>query len=161
MILGITGHRPQYWGYSADLDLKLFHIVRAHLERIKPDKVVSGMALGMDQTCAKVCVMLGIPFIAAIPFRGQEKLWKPKLQEDYFELLRKASEIVVVSEGEYSVESMLKRNEYVVSQSHEMLVLHNGSRKSGTSHAVGLAVARGLPVLNIWKEFSSRTGTRD
>ena len=46
-----------------------------YLERARPDAVISGMALGWDQAVARATADLGIPWVAAITFEGQESKW--------------------------------------------------------------------------------------
>jgi len=76
MILSGTGHRPdKLGGYSDSAFDNLVKIAEDYLKESKPDKVISGMALGWDQALAEACVNLNIPFIAAVPFKGQESKW--------------------------------------------------------------------------------------
>lgn len=59
---------------------------------------VSGMAQGIDQAYASLCIDLNIPFLAAVPFVGQESIWPPVAQQRYQTLLAKASEVVYVKD---------------------------------------------------------------
>jgi len=59
MVLGATGHRIGT-GYQDRL--------RDELKRLKPDKVIQGMAYGFDHAVGFACIELEIPFIAALPF---------------------------------------------------------------------------------------------
>ena len=151
-ILGISGHRPKHWGYSKESHDLLKKLVTDRLVAERPTKVLTGMALGMDMAAAEACKDLGIPYIAAVPFRGQESQWPPEAQERYRELLAGAQAEIVVSTS-FSDEAYKKRNAYIVSNCHSMLVLYNGATRSGTGHTVGLALRRGLPLVNIWEEF--------
>jgi uncharacterized phage-like protein YoqJ len=47
----------------------------ASLEKLEPTTVISGMALGWDQSIALAAVKLSIPLIAAIPFASQDSKW--------------------------------------------------------------------------------------
>ena len=75
MILGVSGHRPHYWAYDKERSLRLVELVRAQLQALQPERVITGMALGMDLAVAKACVLSDVPFEAAIPFRGQHLRW--------------------------------------------------------------------------------------
>ncbi len=152
-ILGVSGHRPKYWGYSQESHDGLKALVSGFIADNKPTKVITGMALGMDMAVAEVCRDMGIPYIAAVPFRGQESVWPADAVAKYRDLLAGAQLEVVVSEGGFSDEAYRKRNAYIVSNCHSMLVLYNGSTRSGTGHTVGLAIKRGLQITNLWDAF--------
>lgn len=66
------------------------------------------MAQGVDQWSAKICLKLGIPFIAAVPFIGQEKHWAQEGIKEYKKLLKRASDIEIVSKGGYAYWKMSK-----------------------------------------------------
>lgn len=72
------------------------------------------MALGYDWMIAKVAIKLGIPFIAAVPFVGQEAIWPQKSKDQYNQLISKASEVKIVSEGGYSAWKMQVRNCWMI-----------------------------------------------
>ena len=153
-ILGVSGHRPKYWGYSQESHDRLKALVSGFIAEGKPTKVLTGMAIGMDMAVAEVCMELGIPYIAAVPFRGQDSQWPPEAQEKYRYLLAGAQAEIVVSDT-YSDEAFKKRNAYIVANCHSMLVLYNGATRSGTGHTVGLAIRRGLQITNLWDDFLS------
>lgn len=153
--LGISGHRPKYWKYSKEASASLVSLVVSHIRRISPDRVITGMALGMDMAAAEASVSLGIPFVAAVPFDGQEATWPQDAQIAYRRLLSESLLIEVVSPGGFSDTAYRKRNEFIVANSHQMLVLHDGSQRSGTGHCIGLAAARSLTITNIWQEFNN------
>ena len=118
MIISYTGHRPnpKLGGYKVPNPIYNYvtNELRRILQELKPDKAISGMALGFDQYAAWVCVELGIPFVTAVPFVGQEKAWPQSSQDEYHRLLALASEVVVVCEGGYAPYKMQVRNEYLV-----------------------------------------------
>lgn len=159
LTLGISGHRPKYWKYSKESSALLVSLVTRRLQVVKPDRVITGMALGMDMAAAEAALSLGIPFVAAIPFVGQENMWPQEAREHYYRLLSEAFLEEVVSPGGFSDDAYKKRNEFIVANSHRMLVLHDGSPRSGTGHCVGLAISRSLPVENVWDEFNALRAT--
>lgn len=123
MIVSFTGHRPdklpnKQIGYKPNpikdyISVELENI----LKELKPDRCISGMALGFDQMAALVCIKLDIPFEAAIPFLGQEKRWPFESQNEYNSILDKAVKKTIVCEGGYSAQKMQIRNEYMVDNS--------------------------------------------
>lgn len=81
MIVGCTGHRPQTLGGFKIPNITYTYVceqTKIQLKNLKPEKCISGMALGFDQWFAKICIELNIPFIAAVPFLSQEKIWPKK-----------------------------------------------------------------------------------
>lgn len=86
MIVAFTGHRPEkIGGYKLPNPtyLHVYKEIESTLKKLNPDKVISGMALGVDQIAAYIAYKLKIPFIAAVPFEGQEKAWPFKSQHIY------------------------------------------------------------------------------
>lgn len=158
LTLGISGHRPKYWKYNKEASSSLVSLVYRHLQDMRPDRVITGMALGMDMAAAEAALALGIPYVGAIPFEGQEAMWPQEAQESYHRLRDSALLVEVISPAGFNDTAYRKRNEFIVANSHQMLVLHDGSPRSGTGHCVGLAAARSLPVRNLWQEFC---GLRD
>ena len=78
MKLAFTGHRPARFGldYSPESNRILTRFAATKLAaRTDASLVISGMALGFDQAVAHVAVVLGIRFVAAVPFPGQQGRW--------------------------------------------------------------------------------------
>ena len=97
LIVGCTGHRPQKIpNYNYD---SLYDLATKALETLKPDKVISGMALGWDTAMAQAALNLNIPVEAAIPFRGQETKWSNKAKQLYFNMLD-SCDVVYVDKNE-------------------------------------------------------------
>ena len=89
-----TGHRPKkLGGYSVEVADKLRDLARKVMDRVRPDTVISGMALGWDTALAEVAIERKIHLIAAVPFRGQESAWPEKSQRHYRWLLEQADQI--------------------------------------------------------------------
>ncbi|WOK01474.1 GTP-binding domain [Pseudomonas phage UF_RH7] len=162
MIIAATGHRPEkLGGYSAESREKLREFAVDCLQsmgKVHPiEKVISGMALGWDTAVAEACVLLKIPFIAAVPFIGQEAMWNNGDQVGYRQLLQVAAQTVVVSRGAYAPGKMSIRNQWMVDHCGMLLALHNGS-KGGTSNCVDYAMKQGVSIVNCWgawQDFST------
>ena len=88
MIAAFTGHRPNKLG-GFKIPNPIYNFINDEITRtltdLKPKKVITGMALGVDQWAAEVCIKLGVPFVAAVPFRGQELYWPEESRKRYFE----------------------------------------------------------------------------
>ena len=116
MKMAVTGHRPpKLGGYDEKIMHNLFLFACDVLKDVpKLELVITGMALGWDQAVAEAAMQLDIPFLAAVPFEGQESRWLEESREHYDHLLRHAIEVKVVSPGGYSAFSMHVRNEWMV-----------------------------------------------
>lgn len=155
MILAGTGHRPPRLGlgYTSDDRKKLRNFIRPHLERLKPDQVISGGAQGFDQALAMVSFSLGIPYIVAVPFVGQEAKWPEEAKWYYQEILDRANRVEVVCEGGYANWKFAARDRWMVDNADGVITLYDGSGKSGTAITVEYAQEKGKPVENLWESW--------
>lgn len=155
MIVSFTGHRPdklpdKKTGYNLP-NPTYIHVcqeIEKYLLELKPDKAISGMALGVDQYAASVCIKLGIPFIAAIPFKGQEKAWPEKSQKIFNLLLKKACDIAIVCEGEYAAYKMQVRNQWMVDMCDILIAVWDGSQ-GGTANCINYAKSKNKQIIFI------------
>lgn len=154
-IIAATGHRPErLGGHDHKTQLALGGLATEYLTRNHPDKVISGMALGWDQAVASACVALDIPFIAAVPFEGQESRWPAAAQEHYRWLLDAAADVIFVVEGlAPTMGAFQRRNEWMVDNADRMVALWDGSW-GGTFNCVRYAEKRGVPIDNLWDRWS-------
>lgn len=149
----VTGHRPnKLGGWRTPNPVEQW--VRATLDTVllrlaarKPVLAISGMALGADQMFAEAALNLGIPFLAAVPFQGQESVWPPHSQERYLSLMERASEIVYVDQQEgylcpplatpekVAVRKLNNRNTWMVDHSDVAVAVWDGS-SGGTGNCV-------------------------
>lgn len=137
MILGITGHRPSspsMGGYTIPNPTyeKVYAALKEKFELLKPNKIISGMALGTDQWAVSVALELEIPFVAAVPCDGQDRMWPDDSKAKYKEYLDLAEEVVIVSPGPYAPEKMHFRDKWIVDNSDCLLGVWSGIRKGGT-----------------------------
>jgi len=152
-IIAVTGHRPsKLGGYSFINQLKLVSFATIQLDQLEPYKVITGMAQGWDQAVANACFIMKVPYIAAVPFKGQERMWPEASQKVYNWLLENASEVVIVSGGAYKPWKMQVRNEWMVDNSKLVLSLWDGT-PGGTANCVRYTKSKGKPLVNVWDEW--------
>ena len=154
MIVAGTGHRPdKLGGYSDDAFNKLERIAYNWLHTNRPERVISGGALGWDQALAQAALYDGIPLTLALPFPKFWIKW-PKKSQDYLELLvSQADKVVYVCEEGYAAWKMQARNKWMVDNCQSVLALWNGT-DGGTANCVRYAEQTGRPIINLWKEFN-------
>jgi uncharacterized phage-like protein YoqJ len=152
MIAAATGPRPNklggYQTYNRLVDLAI-----AALSKYKPEKAISGFALGWDQAFADAAIQLQIPLTAAIPFPSQPSRWPKSSQVFYQHLLEKASEIKIISLDPYSAQKMQIRNEWMVNNSDFMMCLWDGSA-GGTGNCMNYIFSKNKKYINLWKSWT-------
>lgn len=144
-VVVFTGHRPDKLG-GYNHNNPVWENCRRSLYRallhLQPTKAISGMALGWDQLGAEACVELGIPFIAAIPFKTQAQMWSREQQIHYKWLLARAQDQIIVSPGGYTVQKMQFRNVWMVDQlekNRDWLVAGWNGTDGGTKNTLDYA----------------------
>lgn len=148
MIVAFTGHRPDKLGGWDPLHPVVERVkksIRDFLARRWPTQVISGMALGVDQWAAQICVDFGIPFIAAMPCDHMEHPWPLPSQERFHALLAKARQQVIVSPGPFKPWKMQRRNEWMVDHCELLAAVHDGSG-GGTYNCIEYAESVGREV---------------
>lgn len=162
MKIAITGHRPNKLGNDYELKSPLAMWIKREIEdkvadqlygkRDEEHTLISGMALGIDTLFAKIAVEMKIPFIAAIPFKGQEGRWPIHSKNLYYELLQKAQSIQVVDinvgiswmeyqklpYGLYLSQKMDQRNKWMVDNCDKLIAVWDGTG-GGTYNCVTYA----------------------
>lgn len=154
MILATTGHRPpKLGGYGDEVRFGLRRLAGTYLTATQPSRVIVGMALGWDQAVAEAAIECGIPFIAAIPFEGQEGRWPVESQHRYGHLLAAAASVEIVSPYP-GARAMQQRNEWMVDRADRMVALWDGSW-GGTFNCVEYANRVRVPVDNLWPRWKN------
>jgi uncharacterized phage-like protein YoqJ len=146
MIIGVSGHR------SVDKASPAYSYVRnAFIDLLadyKPAKVITGMALGFDTLVAEVCIEKSVPFIAAVPYKGQELFWSKEEKNHYFDLLEHADLVEIVSPGGHSSWKYQHRNMWICNNSDMSIVCFDGS-PSGTRNYVEYALSKKKEIIRI------------
>ena len=164
MIIGVTGHRPdkilidKFNGYNPYVSYRLFLLARNALRSHKPEVVVTGMALGWDLAIADAARKEGIPYIAALAFKGQESNWSDEDKRKYKILLDFADEVHVSSETP-SKSAYLDRDRWVVDSSDYMIALWNKEKTGGTAYTVRYANEREKDIVNLWGTWEKYKAT--
>ena len=158
-VVAVTGHRPpKVGGYAAGnpLEQAVRKALRTalvnlrDLRRLQGDPegklcALTGMALGVDQWFAEAAIDLGIPFVAAVPFEGQELRWPSTSQIAYHTTLAEARAVHMVCPGGYAAWKMQARNRWMVDNADQCIAVWDGS-EGGTGNCVEYARSRALPV---------------
>ena len=102
MKLMVTGHRPKdLGGYSNNptqewIRQELRRILLKAQVRYGTDlEIISGMALGVDTWWAEEALALGVPLLAYVPFKDQDRIWPQSSKDHYRSLLQRCRKIVM------------------------------------------------------------------
>lgn len=161
----VTGHRPDKlftsFPYSMENYEKLRKFAQMVVQQLPKDAVViSGMALGWDMAIAEACTDLGIPFIAYVPCRGQENVWRDdRWKSKYHALLALAMEVKILEE-KYTYGCMNRRNAAMSDDCDELISLWNGDLKGGTFDCIKYHTTTHphKKVTNFWKAWLLERG---
>ena len=142
MIVAGTGHR----------ELRDRDWIAAQTEKALIDMgaslVYTGMASGFDLLLAKTAWGLGIPFIAARPWRGHT----PRVADryDYNRALQLAQDVVdVLPNMEYpGAWAYQKRNEYMVDNADAVLAVLESGKRGGTYNCVKYATGKTVRIID-------------
>jgi len=154
-VVAFTGHRPDklggYTGFNPIRDQLMAKLETLLLQMLAQDPqltAISGMALGFDQWAAQVCVRIGVPFTAAVPYDGQEKRWPETSQKLYHTILAKAARVHIVSPGPYLLWKLQRRNVWMVDNCTRLIAAWNKS-PGGTANCVEYARSISKPWDNL------------
>ena len=152
-----TGHRPKSLpcGYNEEhyacikIKAQLRRMIVGLIEKKNVTHFISGAALGIDTWAAEIVLELkeeypNITLETAVPCRSQAASWNVKNKERYDRLLSLCDEVTLVQEY-YTSDCMMKRNRYMVDNSHYVVAVWNG-KPSGTGNTIKYAAQQGKPV---------------
>jgi uncharacterized phage-like protein YoqJ len=115
-------------------------------------KFFNGMALGTDQLAAEVLIERQLNWTAVIPCQNQDRLWTLQQKLKYKELLKSASNKIVLY-PEYTPGVMQARNQWMVKHSHICLAVYDNRLTGGAALSVNIAIAHHLPII----QFNPKT----
>lgn len=159
MVYSGTGHRLELIGYENYN--KLVDYIVSILPTYNATKIICGMALGFDQALAEAAIQLNIPFVAAVPFKGQEFVWPEIAKIKYNDILNKALEVIIVCEGGFATKKYFIRDHFMIDNSEAVIALYNGQKKGGTAATVKYAKKQNKQVSNIWSGWQATFENKD
>lgn len=156
-----TGHRPdKLGGYGPEVLRNTARTAREFLQGHKPERVISGGALGWDQALALAAAREKIPLTLALPFRNFDSKWPSHSRKLLSDIIAMAEETVYVCEDGYAPWKMQERNKWMVDRSDLVLALWNGT-KGGTFNCVQYANKKNIPVVNLWPGYEQTYLTKE
>lgn len=113
-----------------------------------------GMAMGFDLLSAEVLLSLKTEYkelrlIAVVPYRNQDERFSFVDKKRYHSILNRADETIVLHE-DYCQGCLLRRNDYMLAHSNQVIAYFDGENKGGTFYTCRNAQAEGMPVINMF-----------
>ncbi len=180
-----TGHRPDKLGghWNPNGLMPAVHVAKDHLfkrmeQAVLGDfdglHVIGGMALGWDMILGAAALMLRneghpITFEAAIPFEGQDAIWRDiDSRKWYARMVNQADKVTIVvpdierdAQGKVVKHAAIKalddRNRYMVDACHFLMACWNGT-KGGTGNCIRYAESKGKRYDNLWAPVKESLG---
>lgn len=161
-VYAVTGHRPGNFGRLGEFnhEEKLFNFAMKSIAELKPQEVLTGMAIGWDMAVADACLFLNVPYVTAIPFEGQEAKWSTEQKERYF-FIRKFAKKELIFGTHFASNLYFMRNHWLVDNCDELLAMWDGHPKGGTYRTVEYAKKQGRPTKNLWSEYTQFLNLRE
>lgn len=162
MKIAFTGHRPNKLNNDYEFTSPLMQWIKSQIQDYvanliypKPNEehlIITGMALGIDTLAAQIAIEMNIPFMAAIPFKGQESKWPMRSQHTYLHLLQQAKiisvcdiertmtyeEYIKLEKGMYLSSKFQKRNEFMVDTCDTLIAVWDET-PGGTANCITYA----------------------
>ena len=116
----------------------------------------AGGAVGFDTIAAEAVLSLkaelsDIVLIVVVPFPDQDKYFNTENKNRYLNILKQADEVVTISK-DFSNIAYLKRNDYMISHSCQLIAYWDEKSLGGTSYTVRKAREKKLTIYNLFKK---------
>lgn len=116
----------------------------------------AGGAVGFDTIAAGAVLSLkaelsDIVLIVVVPFPDQDKYFNTENKNRYLNILKQADEVVTISK-DFSNIAYLKRNDYMISHSCQLIAYWDEKSLGGTSYTVRKAREKKLTIYNLFKK---------
>lgn len=152
--IGVSGHQDLGDAATQMFVAEQIRAVLSFYHQQEPHLVVySALARGADQLVVRIALELGIAVEIIIPCQDYEQIYDtPEAREDYRQLLESARHTHHLAFQACSDEAFLLAGQWIVEQSHLMMVVWNGLPplgKGGTGDVVGYAHFLHRPFIHI------------
>ncbi len=153
--VSFTGHRPERLDMPEETVIKwLEEQIRKSVDEGYRD-FISGMQRGVDLWAAEYVLRLkeeknDIRLFSAIAFRGMENRWEKDWQTRYYDVYKKADDVIFVG-NHPSRAAFFKRNEWMVDNSKRLIAVYTGA-PGGTKATIQYAEKHGREIVLIDKK---------
>jgi len=159
--VSFTGHRIAPFSFDSakghELMERLENAIRTAISE-GFDTFYTGMAMGFDIIAAEAVIRQRdklsphVRLHCIVPYKGQESKWNRLWRKRYDDVLIAADdEEIRPLNDEYVLGCYQERNRLLVERA-DMLICFYSGKAGGTRHTVGLAVEKGMEIVNIWED---------
>lgn len=162
--IAFSGYRPNKYPFRFERGDAGYERLKKALEDAVVQAIEDGFttflcggAMGLDILAGEIINTLQdegmlIRLICVVPFAGQAKRWTWRWKDRYCALLRRADDVVTLSE-EYHDGCYHERNRFLVEHSSRLIVYYDG-QPGGTQYTVEYAKKREREIVNLcdWAE---------
>lgn len=152
-VAAVTGHRPGSLDGDHTCSSRLWQHIRTTLanaiDQHHIHHLLIGMAIGVDQTAAQVAIDRNINWTACVPFADQPSRWPQPAQQQWWQLLQQADQVIVVSNTGYTPAVMHIRNHWMVDHADMLLAVWDQRNQGGTTSCVQYAQRRQTQIWHI------------
>ena len=137
MKVAITGHRiEEYQGTEADRTFKWIESMGGWMADRGMTEIISGMAAGADLWWAQQHQKQEIPLHGYVPYWKQALNWETEWIMFWDEMILDCTDVTVFGKSEpYDVTLFHKRNEAMVADADEMLVVWKEGKSTGGTYS--------------------------
>lgn len=150
--ISFTGHR--HIANYVDTEKKVENAIRL-CYRNGQRFFYAGGAIGFDTMAAEAVLRLkeeltDVVLIIVVPFPQQDSLFNDSYRQRYLHILDMADEVITISNS-FSNFAYLKRNDYMISHSSQLIAYWDEVSLGGTSYTVRKACEKKLTIYNLYK----------
>lgn len=151
--VAFTGHRFIPYGKLPILKAALKNAI-IELYAKGYNNYYCGMAMGFDLLSAEVILSLKTEYkelrlIAVVPYCNQDERFSFADKRRYHSILNRVNETIILRE-DYCQGCLLRRNDYMLAHSNQVIAYFNGENKGGTFYTCRNAQAEGMPIINLF-----------
>ncbi len=124
----LDGHDPQN-AKRVFIRNEICKILSEYQKRYKAIVGLTGLALGVEQDFAQVCIDCRIDYVTYLPYAEQENGWEKlgtNVLTHYQSLLNKSHQVLSVAEGKYSPKKIIAKKQKIIKDSDVMIFVDCG-----------------------------------
>ena len=152
LVVAVSGHRHLVPGSEGWVEAERL------MSKLTPSVAISGMALGVDTTWARIALAHGVALHAYVPFPEQSLPWRSADKAAYDELLSRAARVVTIAPT-WRKSAYAERNLAMVDACDLLVAVYDGRGRGGTAHCLATARARSRDVVLV-EPLARRTTLR-
>jgi hypothetical protein len=133
---------------------ELVYLAMRTLRQYQAAHLITSLAWGWEQALAIAAGELEIPYTAALPYSGREDHWPRASRVAYNDLLARAKEVILLSDGDSNT-AVMAGHRWRIDRAGLVLALWDYEFSSDTFATIQYAVRSQKTVVNLWQDWDS------